>query len=240
MVTMPLVCLGLHTLLLIVSFDTTNEPFTNDGLLIRPGLHKFLLVMFLQQKPLANDRSLLAEQLSYGPISKDVWTKLSVLPTSGLQTYLEQNEGPGLQHLALKTHDIISTLREMRARSQCGGFEFMPRPSDKYYKQLPEKVVSSSRVFQGEYCHAWWCVSCSLSGFRSCLVEVCWELDILGSIRQVSLSVRFLQRVSKDVLLLTVCEKGTDKDTRDSLRADGCVRVCMQGVNTTYPTLMLL
>ena len=59
-----------------------------------------------------------------------------------LQTYLEQNEGPGLQHLALKTHDIITTLREMRTRSQYGGFEFMPRPSDKYYKQLPDKVVS--------------------------------------------------------------------------------------------------
>lgn len=59
---------------------------------------------------------------------------------SQIQTYLEQNEGPGLQHLALKTNDIIVTLREMRARSQAGGFEFMPRPSDKYYKQLPDKI----------------------------------------------------------------------------------------------------
>ena len=30
---------------------------------------------------------------------------------SQIQTYLEQNEGPGLQHLALKTDDIFTTMR---------------------------------------------------------------------------------------------------------------------------------
>ena len=34
-----------------------------------------------------------------------------------------------LQHIALKTDDIFSTMRAMRARSGLGGFEFMPRPS---------------------------------------------------------------------------------------------------------------
>lgn len=43
-------------------------------------------------------------------------------------------QGPGLQHLALKTDDIFHTLREMRSRSELGGFEFMPRASDAYYK----------------------------------------------------------------------------------------------------------
>lgn len=43
------------------------------------------------------------------------------------------------QHLALKTEDIITTLREMRARSAFGGFEFMPRPSDSYYRKLPSR-----------------------------------------------------------------------------------------------------
>jgi 4-hydroxyphenylpyruvate dioxygenase len=93
-----------------------------------------------------------------------------------LQTYLEQNEGPGLQHLAIKTNDIFTTLRyqhkyraccenaaayldwnshcfplaplvphssllrEMQSRSHHGGFEFMPRPSDKYYRELPKKI----------------------------------------------------------------------------------------------------
>jgi hypothetical protein len=31
-----------------------------------------------------------------------------------IQTYLEQNQGPGLQHLALKTDDIFATLRLVR------------------------------------------------------------------------------------------------------------------------------
>jgi 4-hydroxyphenylpyruvate dioxygenase len=51
---------------------------------------------------------------------------------SQIQTYLEQNEGAGVQHIAVKTNDIFVTLREMRQRRFLGGFEFMPRPSDKY------------------------------------------------------------------------------------------------------------
>ena len=49
---------------------------------------------------------------------------------SQIQTYLEQNEGAGLQHLALLTHDIFATLAALRQRSPWGGFDFMPRPSD--------------------------------------------------------------------------------------------------------------
>jgi 4-hydroxyphenylpyruvate dioxygenase len=64
-----------------------------------------------------------------------------------LQTYLEQNEGPGLQHLALKTNDIIHTVGEMAKRSHFGGFEFMPRPSEGYYGKVAQKVVSQ-RMFQ--------------------------------------------------------------------------------------------
>ncbi len=51
-----------------------------------------------------------------------------------MQTYLEQNEGPGLQHLALKTDDIFATMRELRRRSNAGGFDFMPPASDAYYE----------------------------------------------------------------------------------------------------------
>jgi 4-hydroxyphenylpyruvate dioxygenase len=53
---------------------------------------------------------------------------------SQIQTFLEQNEGPGLQHLALKTHDIFATMRELRKRSSMAGFDFMPRASDAYYR----------------------------------------------------------------------------------------------------------
>ncbi|CAK4072865.1 unnamed protein product [Aphanomyces euteiches] len=59
---------------------------------------------------------------------------------SQIQTFLEQNEGPGLQHMALKTNDIFHTMSEMRKRSHFGGFEFMPKPSESYYKNLPKKI----------------------------------------------------------------------------------------------------
>jgi 4-hydroxyphenylpyruvate dioxygenase-like putative hemolysin len=66
-----------------------------------------------------------------------------------LQTYLEQNEGAGLQHLALKTNDIIRTMREMSSRSKCGGFEFMAPPSEDYYKRVAAKIVSARQAAQG-------------------------------------------------------------------------------------------
>lgn len=59
---------------------------------------------------------------------------------SQIQTYLEHNEGPGVQHLALMTQDIFCTLREMRKRSGLGGFEFMPPPPPTYYRNLPNRV----------------------------------------------------------------------------------------------------
>ncbi|DAZ96141.1 TPA: hypothetical protein N0F65_008720 [Lagenidium giganteum] len=59
---------------------------------------------------------------------------------SQIQTYLEQNVGAGLQHIALKTNNIFHTLAEMRKRSFIGGFEFMPSPNEIYYKRLPERI----------------------------------------------------------------------------------------------------
>lgn len=59
---------------------------------------------------------------------------------SQIQTYLEQNEGAGLQHMALKTDNIFHTMTEMRARSSQGGFEFMPTPSDEYYAAMPGRI----------------------------------------------------------------------------------------------------
>jgi len=67
-------------------------------------------------------------------------------PTEGkrksqIQTFLEQNEGPGLQHLALKTDDIFETIKKMRyAEENFGGFEFMRRPSDEYFRDLPQTL----------------------------------------------------------------------------------------------------
>ncbi|KAM2268041.1 hypothetical protein ACFX1S_046218 [Malus domestica] len=59
---------------------------------------------------------------------------------SQIQTYLENNEGAGVQHLALVSEDIFRTLREMRSRSSVVGFQFMPAPSPTYYRNLKKRV----------------------------------------------------------------------------------------------------
>uniref|UniRef100_A0A7S0XL73 4-hydroxyphenylpyruvate dioxygenase n=1 Tax=Ostreococcus mediterraneus TaxID=1486918 RepID=A0A7S0XL73_9CHLO len=60
---------------------------------------------------------------------------------SQIQTYLEQNNGPGLQHLALKTNDIFATVREMRKYSfMRGGFDFQAPASDGYYQTLKDRI----------------------------------------------------------------------------------------------------
>jgi len=60
---------------------------------------------------------------------------------SQIQTYLEQNEGAGLQHLALKCSDIFETIKSMKkAENSLMGFELMARPSNQYYRELPERL----------------------------------------------------------------------------------------------------
>jgi 4-hydroxyphenylpyruvate dioxygenase len=59
---------------------------------------------------------------------------------SPIETYLEHNEGAGVQHLALMSNDIFKTLREMGKRSGVGGFEFMPSPPITYYSNLKKRV----------------------------------------------------------------------------------------------------
>eukprot|EP00455_Lapot_gusevi_P009264 TRINITY_DN1413_c0_g1_i1.p1 TRINITY_DN1413_c0_g1~~TRINITY_DN1413_c0_g1_i1.p1 ORF type:complete len:446 (-),score=195.25 TRINITY_DN1413_c0_g1_i1:153-1490(-) len=59
---------------------------------------------------------------------------------SQIQTYLEQNLGAGVQHIALKTDDIFSTLREMKQRKWLGGFEFVPKPVETYYTRLRQRI----------------------------------------------------------------------------------------------------
>jgi 4-hydroxyphenylpyruvate dioxygenase len=59
---------------------------------------------------------------------------------SQIQTYLEHNNGAGVQHIALKTNDIFKTMRELRSRSFIGGFEFMPAPNDIYYERCPDRI----------------------------------------------------------------------------------------------------
>ncbi|CAA7405449.1 unnamed protein product [Spirodela intermedia] len=61
---------------------------------------------------------------------------------SQIQTFLDHNEGPGLQHLALSSGDVLATLRKMRAAAACGGgFEFMPPPPATYYRNLRRRAA---------------------------------------------------------------------------------------------------
>ncbi|KAK4787257.1 hypothetical protein SAY86_011090 [Trapa natans] len=72
---------------------------------------------------------------------------------SQIQTYLEHNEGPGIQHLALVSDDIFRTLREMRRRSFVGGFEFMPSPPPTYYRNMKNRagdVLSNEQIKECE------------------------------------------------------------------------------------------
>jgi 4-hydroxyphenylpyruvate dioxygenase len=62
---------------------------------------------------------------------------------SQIQTYLEQNQGEGVQHIAMFTKDIFKTMRHMRAASAWGGFEFQAPPNKQYYENLRNRLGDS-------------------------------------------------------------------------------------------------
>ncbi|MEP7268458.1 MAG: 4-hydroxyphenylpyruvate dioxygenase [Saprospiraceae bacterium] len=55
---------------------------------------------------------------------------------SQIEEYLEFYEGPGVQHLAVATDDIISTVKQMHAK----GVEFLTAPPPSYYKDMPGRL----------------------------------------------------------------------------------------------------
>ncbi|MGI8727322.1 MAG: 4-hydroxyphenylpyruvate dioxygenase [Solirubrobacterales bacterium] len=58
---------------------------------------------------------------------------------SQIDEYLDFYEGPGAQHLALGSRDIVATVAELRRR----GVEFLEIP-DAYYEEVPERVPEVS------------------------------------------------------------------------------------------------
>lgn len=56
---------------------------------------------------------------------------------SQIEEYLDFYEGPGCQHVAVATNDIISTVKGMRAR----GVEFLTTPPDAYYEAAPNRLA---------------------------------------------------------------------------------------------------
>lgn len=55
---------------------------------------------------------------------------------SQIEEYLDFYEGSGVQHVAVATNDIISTVTQMRKR----GVEFLSTPPDEYYKAVPIRL----------------------------------------------------------------------------------------------------
>lgn len=60
-------------------------------------------------------------------------------PNSQIQEFLDVNRGPGIQHIALQTPNIVDAIANFRLR----GVSFLPVPST-YYTQLQERQVPLS------------------------------------------------------------------------------------------------
>ncbi|GGZ55122.1 MULTISPECIES: 4-hydroxyphenylpyruvate dioxygenase [Mesonia] len=56
---------------------------------------------------------------------------------SQIEEYLDFYEGPGVQHIAVATDDIISTVAALRAR----GIEFLSTPPETYYQAVPKRLA---------------------------------------------------------------------------------------------------
>src|SRR5690554_828393 len=63
---------------------------------------------------------------------------------SQIEEYLDFYEGPGVQHIAVATDDIISTVKMMRER----GVEFLSAPPQAYYDMTPERLSKFDHELQ--------------------------------------------------------------------------------------------
>jgi 4-hydroxyphenylpyruvate dioxygenase len=55
---------------------------------------------------------------------------------SQIEEYLDFYEGSGVQHIAVATDDILTTVAKLRSR----GIEFLSTPPDEYYAAIPDRV----------------------------------------------------------------------------------------------------
>jgi len=59
---------------------------------------------------------------------------------SQIEEYLDFYEGPGVQHVAVATDDILKTVSDLRSR----GVEFLSTPPEEYYKAIPGRLEEFS------------------------------------------------------------------------------------------------
>ena len=63
---------------------------------------------------------------------------------SQIEEYLDFYEGPGVQHLAMATDDIISTVAQLKSR----GVEFLPPPPQSYYDDIPRRLGEHKKMMK--------------------------------------------------------------------------------------------
>lgn len=63
---------------------------------------------------------------------------------SQIEEYLDFYEGPGVQHIAVATNDILATVSEMRKR----GVEFLGTPPDAYYNEVPDRLLAHDHTLK--------------------------------------------------------------------------------------------
>lgn len=63
---------------------------------------------------------------------------------SQIEEYLDFYEGAGVQHIAIATDDIISTVTQLRAR----GVEFLSAPPKAYYEDIPNRLGEHMKMMK--------------------------------------------------------------------------------------------
>jgi 4-hydroxyphenylpyruvate dioxygenase len=63
---------------------------------------------------------------------------------SQIEEYLDFYGGPGVQHIAVATDDIIHTVAQLKAR----GIEFLPPPPQAYYDEIPARLGKHMNIMK--------------------------------------------------------------------------------------------
>jgi 4-hydroxyphenylpyruvate dioxygenase len=98
----------------------------------------FSLLLHFDDKTIATESSALMSKViqdSTGQIKLPINEPAKGKGKSQIQEYLEYNNGPGIQHVACSTDNIIETVSRLKA----AGVEFLHVPLN-YYEHLEERV----------------------------------------------------------------------------------------------------
>src|SRR5207248_7068213 len=101
----------------------------------RLGLTK---VIHLHDRPISNEKSALMSKVMQngsGRIKLPINEPAPGRKKSQIEEYLEFYYGPGVQHIAINTSDIVTTVRNLQER----GIEFLQTPRN-YYEDVLDRV----------------------------------------------------------------------------------------------------